>query len=203
MFKLLFNGWESFYSLFLLPSYSHILEYENFINRYLIYSFWNFSFRWVTIRYCGTGTFKWITPAPYIVGLEEYLANTISIISSSLELLFEWFSENTFITKSADVVSIWQRNSAVRSPVNSHQYTFSNSTVPNTEPIIINLIFDDLSCGSGKSLVDTTLSISKMLLLCFIILDLTGDHVTTHSIYHTEIFFLLLNYIKILIKLII
>jgi len=48
--------------------------------------------------------------------------------------------------------------------------------------------FSGLSCGSGKSLVDTTLSILKILLLCFIILDLTGDHVTTHSIHHTEIF---------------
>jgi len=36
--------------------------------------------------------------------------------------------------------------------------------------------------------MDTTLSILKMLLFCFIILDLTGDHATTHSIYHTEIF---------------
>ncbi|KAG4095521.1 hypothetical protein H8356DRAFT_1347789 [Neocallimastix lanati (nom. inval.)] len=40
---------------------------------------------------------------------------------------------------------------------------------------------NDLSCGSGESLVDTTLSILKILLLCFIILDLTGDHVTTHN----------------------
>ncbi|KAG4086353.1 hypothetical protein H8356DRAFT_1434561 [Neocallimastix lanati (nom. inval.)] len=70
--------------------------------------------------------------------------------NSSLELLFERFSKNTFITKSADVVPKWQRNSAVRSPVNSHQYTFTNSTVPNTEPIV------------RESLVDTTLSILKI-----------------------------------------
>jgi hypothetical protein len=89
---------------------------------------------------------------PYIVGLAEYLANTILIISSSLELLFERFSKSTFITNSADVVSIWQRNGAVSSSVNSHQYTFANSTVPNTEPIVSNSIFDDLSCGSGESL---------------------------------------------------
>ena len=37
-------------------------------------------------------------------------------------------------------------------------------------------------------LVDTTLSILKMLLLCFIILYLIVDHVTTHNIHHTEIF---------------
>ena len=73
--------------------------------------------------------------------LAEYLANTISIISSSLDLLFERLGKNTFISKSDDVVPIWQRNSAVRSPVNSHQYIFTNSTVPNAEPIISNSIF--------------------------------------------------------------
>ncbi|KAG4086356.1 hypothetical protein H8356DRAFT_1340014 [Neocallimastix lanati (nom. inval.)] len=55
------------------------------------------------------------------------LVTNINItISSSLELLF----------KSADVVPIWQRNSAVRSPVNSHQYTLTNNTIPNTELIV-------------------------------------------------------------------
>jgi len=74
----------------------------------------------------------------------------------------------------------------VRSPINSHQYTFTNNTVSNIEPLVSNSTFNDLSCGSGESLVDTTFSISKMLLLCFIILDLIGDH-TTHSIHHTKI----------------
>ena len=97
----------------------------------------------------------------HITGLAEYLANTILIISSFLELLFERFSKNTFITKSDNVIPIWQRNSAVRSPINSHQYTLTNSTVPNTESIVNNSIFDDLSCGSGESLVDTTLSILR------------------------------------------
>jgi len=91
-------------------------------------------------------------------GLAEYLANTIPIISSSLELLFERFSQNTFITKSADVVPIWQRNSADRSLVNSHQYIFTNSIVPNIEPLVSDSTCDDLSCGSRESLVDTTLS---------------------------------------------
>jgi len=36
--------------------------------------------------------------------------------------------------------------------------------------------------------VNITLSILKMLLLCFIILDLTGDHITTSSIHHIEFF---------------
>jgi len=73
-------------------------------------------------------------------------------------------------------------------PVISHQYTFTN-IVLNTEPIESNSSFYDLSCGSWESLVNTTLSILKMLLLCFIISDLTSDHVTSHSIHHTEIFF--------------
>ena len=70
--------------------------------------------------------------------------------------------------------------------INIHLLT---AQFPNIEPIISNSIYDDLSCGSGESLVDITLSISRMLLLYFIILVLTGDHVTTHSIHHTENFF--------------
>ena len=120
------------------------------------------------------------------------LQNILLIQYQSSVALLSYFlrglAKNTFITKSADIVSIWQRNTAVRSPVNSHQYTFTNSTVPNTEPIVSNSTFDDLSCGSGESLVETTLSILKILLLCFIILYLTGDHFTIHSIYHTENF---------------
>jgi len=46
--------------------------------------------------------------------------------------------------------------------------------------------------------VDTTLSIFKMLLICFIILDLTSNHVTTHSIHHTEIFFITFELIFII-----
>jgi len=41
-------------------------------------------------------------------------------------------------------VPTWHRNSAVSSPVNSHQYAYTNNTVPNTKPIVSNLIFDDL-----------------------------------------------------------
>jgi len=36
--------------------------------------------------------------------------------------------------------------------------------------------------------MDTTLSILKILHLCFIILDLNGDHAITYYIHHTEIF---------------
>ena len=106
-------------------------------------------------------------------------------------------AKNTFITNSADDILIWRRNSAVSSPVNSHQYTFTNSTVPNTEPIVSNSIFVDLSRGSRESLVDTILSIFKMFFLCFIILDLTGDYVTSYIIHYTE-FFLTFEHIFIL-----
>ena len=151
-------------------SYSNILEYENFINRYIyifllggISAFDELQFDTGELRHLSEQFLKSSqgSAVPYIVGLAEYLASTISIISSSLELFFERFSKNTFITKSADVIPIWQRNSAIRSPVNSHQYTFTNSTVPNTEPLVSNLTFDDLSYGSWVSLVDTTLSILK------------------------------------------
>ena len=43
---------------------------------------------------------------PYIMGLAEYLANTMPIISSSLEFLFERFSKKTL---SSPKVPIWQR----------------------------------------------------------------------------------------------
>ncbi|KAG4098970.1 hypothetical protein H8356DRAFT_1424142 [Neocallimastix lanati (nom. inval.)] len=52
---------------------------------------------------------------------------------------------------------LFERNSAVR--------------IPNTEPIV-----------RESLLVNITLSILKMLLLCFIILDLTGDHITTSTL---------------------
>jgi len=83
------------------------------------------------------------------VGLAEYLANTIPIISSSLELLFERFNKNTFIIKSADIVQIWQKNNAVSVPVNFHTYIFTNNTVPNKEPRAGNSFFEGLSCDLG------------------------------------------------------
>jgi len=62
---------------------------------------------------------------------------------------------NYKVVISTNIVLLFsKRNSAIRSPVNSHQYTFTNSTIPNTEPIVNNSIFDDLSCSSGESLVD-------------------------------------------------
>ncbi|KAG4098849.1 hypothetical protein H8356DRAFT_1424405 [Neocallimastix lanati (nom. inval.)] len=44
---------------------------------------------------------------PYLVRLAHHHAKTISIIRSSLELLFDRFSKKIFSTKSTDVVPIW------------------------------------------------------------------------------------------------
>jgi len=90
-------------NLSLLPSYSNILEYENFINRY-IYTFLLGGISALDELQFDTGEQRHLSEqllkssqgstVPYIVGLPEYLANTIPIISSSLELLFERFSKN-------------------------------------------------------------------------------------------------------------
>ncbi|KAG4101246.1 hypothetical protein H8356DRAFT_1344658 [Neocallimastix lanati (nom. inval.)] len=70
------------------------------------------------------------------------------------------------------MVPIWQRNNAIRSSFNSHQYTFTNSTVPITEPLVSNLTFDALSCDG--SFLSFFLSISKEVssfaLMCKIIM---------------------------------
>jgi hypothetical protein len=49
--------------------------------------------------------------------------------------------------------------------------------------VVSNSTTNDLSCGSGESLVDITLSILKMLLLCFIILDLTPPNYSDPTFY--------------------
>ncbi|KAG4086780.1 hypothetical protein H8356DRAFT_1359893 [Neocallimastix lanati (nom. inval.)] len=35
-----------------------------------------------------------------------------------------------------ETLSLPREYSSVRNPVNSHRYTFTNNTVPNTEPIV-------------------------------------------------------------------
>jgi hypothetical protein len=84
-------------NLSLLPSYSNILEYENFINRYIntfllegISALDELQFDTGEQRHFSEQLLKSSqgSTVPYIVGLAEYLANTIPIISSSLELLF-------------------------------------------------------------------------------------------------------------------
>jgi len=126
---------------------------------------------------------------PYIVVLKNYLAKIIPNISSSLELLFEQFSKKSFSTKSADVVPICPRNNIISNPIIYISETNTNILVLLRDSIENNSLNKNLSVFSRESLVDTTLSILKMLLLCLIIIDLNGDHVTTHCIHHTEFFF--------------
>jgi len=156
------------------------LEYENFIKRY-IYIFllgWHFSFRCATIQ-CPLlwerGTFKRTTPKKkfievllfriILLGLAEYLANIISIISNSLELLFERFfaKKKKKKKKYFHYQECWRRTvmakgivAVLEVLVNFHQYTFTNSTVPNTEPTASNSTFWwSFLCGSrGRVLVN-------------------------------------------------
>ncbi|KAG4085845.1 hypothetical protein H8356DRAFT_1357007 [Neocallimastix lanati (nom. inval.)] len=97
-----------FYSLSLLPSY---LEDVNFINRYIyIFHFGGISaLDELQFDTGETGTLNCSqgSSVPYMVGLAEYFANALPIISSSLELLFERFSKKT---PSLPRAPIWERN---------------------------------------------------------------------------------------------
>jgi len=46
-------------------------------------------------------------------GLARYLAKTVPIISSTLELLFDQFSKKSFIIKRTNIVPIWHRNNII------------------------------------------------------------------------------------------
>ncbi len=74
---------------------------------------------------------------PYILSLAQFLTESMPIISSSMELLFDRFSKTPNVTRSVDVVPIRHRNNHI-------PYTGSNSAVN--------------SLDSWESLVDTTLS---------------------------------------------
>ena len=95
------------------------------------------------------------SPVPKIVGLAEFLTSAVPIISSSFELLFDRYCKIPNLTKSVDVVLIRHNDN-----------TGSSSSSTKGESRLSSSINDD----SGESLVDTTLSILKMLLLSFIIL---------------------------------
>jgi len=94
------------------------------------------------------------SPVPKIVGLVEFLTSAIPIISSSFELLFDRYCKIPNLSKSVDVVLIRHNDN-----------TGSSSISTKGESRLSNSINDE----SGKSLVDTTLSILKMLFLGFII----------------------------------
>jgi len=121
--------------------------------------------------------------------LTRYLAKTIPIpiISSSLELDFDWFSKKFFSTKSVGSVPIWLRNNTICSPIIYNLRANINNLVLLIEIAKSNSLNENLSVFS-EEFCDTTLSILKMLLLCIIIFDLNGDHVTIHSIHHTKNF---------------
>jgi hypothetical protein len=93
------------------------------------------------------------SPVPKIVGLAEFLTSAIPIISSSFELLFDRYCKISNLTKSVDVVLIRHNDNTGSSSISTEGESRLNSSI-NDE--------------SGESLVDTTLSILKMLLLSFI-----------------------------------
>jgi len=101
------------------------------------------------------------------MGLAEFLTSAMPIISSSFELLFDRYSKLLNLTKSIDVVLIRHNDN-----------TGSSSTSTKSESRINSSINDE----SGESLVDTTLSILKMLLLGFIIFLFVSKGKFLHSI---------------------
>jgi len=52
---------------------------------------------------------------PYFVGLAAYLTSTITRITHSFELLFQWYGKNSTVTRSVDVETI--RPNEKRSPI--------------------------------------------------------------------------------------
>jgi len=92
------------------------------------------------------------SPVPKIVGLTKFLTSAIPIISSSFELLFDKNSKLPNLTKSIDVVLIKHNDNTGSSSI---------STKGESRPTC------SINGESGESLVDTTLSILKMLLLGF------------------------------------
>ncbi|KAG4084338.1 hypothetical protein H8356DRAFT_1356354 [Neocallimastix lanati (nom. inval.)] len=93
------------------------------------------------------------SPVPKIVGLAEFLTSAIPIISSSFELLFDRYCKIPNLSKSVDVVLIRHNDNTGSSSISTKDESCPSSSI-NDE--------------SGESLVDTTLSILKMLLLGFI-----------------------------------
>jgi len=91
-----------------------------------------------------------------IVGLAEFLnflTSVIPIISSSFELLIDRYSKLPNLTKSVNVALIRHNDNAGSSSISTKAESRLSSSI-NDE--------------SGKSSVDTTLSILKILLLGFI-----------------------------------
>ncbi len=99
---------------------------------------------------------------PYLVGLADFLTKSIPVISSSFKLLFDKYCKIT--TRSVDVVPIRHRSNVINSNINNNildtgpSNSLTHSSLSNEDRL-------------GESLVDTTLSILKMLLLSFIFIS--------------------------------
>jgi len=145
-----------------LSSYDSISNFEDYINHY-IYLFLlggtlvlnELHFDSGEQRQLNELLFKGSSESPFlkIVGLAEFLTRAIPIISSSFELLFDRYCKIPNLTKSVDVVLIRHNDNTGSSSISTKGESHPSSSI-NDE--------------SGESLVDTTLSILKMLLLSFI-----------------------------------
>jgi len=145
-----------------LSSYDSISDFEDYINHYIYLLILDgtlvlneLHFDSGEQRQLNELLFKGSSesPVPKIVGLVEFLTRAIPIISSLFELLFDKYSKLPNLTNSENVVLIKHNDN-----------TGSSSIFTKGESHPSRSINDE----SGESLVDTTLSILKMLLLGFI-----------------------------------
>ena len=139
-----------------LSSYDSISDFEDYINRYIYTCSFMLHFDRGEQRQLNELLFKGSSesPVPKILDLAEFLTSAIPIISNSFELLFDRYSKIPNLTKSVHVVLIRHNDN-----------TGSSSISMKGESRLSSSINDE----SGESLVDTTLSILKMLLPGFII----------------------------------
>jgi len=145
-----------------LSSYDSISNFEDYINHY-IYLFLlggtlvlnELHFDSGEQRHLNELLFKGSSesPVPKIVGLAEFLTSAIPIISSSFELLFDRYCKIPNLSKSVDVVLIRHNDNTGSASISTKDESCPSSSI-NDE--------------SRESLMDTTLSILKMLLLGFI-----------------------------------
>jgi len=145
-----------------LSSYNSISDFKDYINHY-IYLFLLGGILALNELHFDSGEQRQLnellfkdsseSPVPKNVGFAEFLTSTIPIISSSFELLFNWYCKIPNLTKSVDVVLVRHNNNTGSSSISTKDESRLSSSI-NYE--------------SGESLVDTTLSILKMLLQSFV-----------------------------------
>jgi len=99
-----------------LSSYDSISDFEDYINHYIYFFLFSGTLALNELHF-DSGEQRQLnellfkgsseSPVPKIVGLAEFLtSDAIPIISSSFELLFDWYSKIPNLTKSVDVVLI-------------------------------------------------------------------------------------------------